>query len=62
MSKSDTDMKDLVVRAVKEIHEKKEDGDCFNVTIKTRELKALKDRLYHQLKGVGPRIARKLVN
>jgi hypothetical protein len=62
MPKSDTDIEDLVDRAVREIREEEEDGDRPNVAAKARELRVPKDRLYRRLKGVGPRIARKPVN
>jgi DDE superfamily endonuclease len=62
MPKSDTDIEDLVDRAVREIREEEEDGDRPNVAAKARELRVPKDRLYRRLKGVGPRTARKPVN
>jgi hypothetical protein len=54
MPKSDIDIKDLMDKAVREIHEEEEDEDHPNVIIKTRELRVPKDRLYRRLKGVGP--------
>jgi hypothetical protein len=57
MLKSDTDIKDLMDRAIREIREEEEDEDHPNIVIKTRELKVLKDQLYRRLKSVGPRTA-----
>jgi Tc5 transposase DNA-binding domain len=62
MPNSNTDIDELVDRAVREICAEREDGERVNVAAKAREIGVHKDRLYRRLKGVGPRTTRKPIN
>jgi hypothetical protein len=53
------DIDELVAKDVQELLSKDEAEERPNVTVKTRELGVLKDRLYRRLKGVGPRMTQK---
>jgi hypothetical protein len=62
MPNSNTDIDEVVDRAVREICAEREDGERVNVAAKAREIGVHKDRLYRRLKGVGPRTTRKPIN
>ena len=62
MPNSNTDIDELVDRAVRELRAEYEYGERVNVAAKAREIGVHKDRLYRRLKGVGPRTTRRPVN
>ena len=62
MSKTNVDTDELVVKGVRELLSEYQDGECPNVVIKMRKLGVHKDRLYRQMKDVGPRTVRKSIN
>ena len=53
MSNSDTDIDDLVVKDVREPLSEQKNGERLNVTVKTRELRVHKNRLYCRIKNIG---------
>jgi hypothetical protein len=54
MTKSSTDIDELVDKAVRELRVEYEDGEHHGVTVKAHKLGISKDRLHCQLKGIGP--------
>ena len=59
---SNEDIDDLVDRIVREIRIEEEEGECFNVVVKTCELDVHRDRIYRGLKGIESYIDRKSTN